>query len=158
MLRIAIMITIIAVLLPGHAQSQNKSELKSKHGNWELRCGEACFLMQAAKRGNMTLTMIVVKTKDGKSSLRVIAPLGVLLVSDNQDLGMKVDGTDLGSSGFVRCLARTGCVSERSVTADILDKLKAGNVATYSIRTAPQKVVEFPVSLIGFTAGYNALP
>ena len=158
MLRIAIMISIMAVLLPGDAQSQNKSEVKSKHGDWELRCAESCFLLQAVKSGTVVLTVVVVKNTEGQPVLRMIAPLGVLLASDNQDMEMSIDGTDFGSSGFVKCLSQTGCVTERAATTPVLEKLKAGNVATFSIRTTPQKKIAIPISLKGFTAGYNALP
>src|ERR1043165_1406767 len=100
---------------PAHAQGP----VKSVHGDWQIRCdtppgaqGEQCALIQsvtAEDRPNVGLTVIVLKTADQKSRLmRVLAPLGVLLPSG---LGLKIDATDVGRAGFVRCLPN-GCVAE----------------------------------------------
>ena len=56
--------------------------------------------------------------------LRVVAPLGVLLPSG---LGLKIDQTDIGRAGFVRCLT-TGCVAEVVMDDKLLDELRAGKV------------------------------
>ena len=73
---------------------------------------EQCALIQsvtAEDRPNVGLTVMVLKTADQKSRiLRVLAPLGVLLPSG---LGLKIDDTDVGRAGFVRCLPN-GCVAE----------------------------------------------
>src|SRR3712207_6317446 len=93
--------------------------VKNTYGDWQMRCetpagasAEQCALVQnvvAEDRPSVTLVIIVLKTADGKSRLlRVVAPLGILLPSG---LGLKIDQTDIGRAGFVRCLA-TGCVAE----------------------------------------------
>jgi invasion protein IalB len=65
--------------------------------------------VMAEDRPNVGLTVIVLKTADQKSRLmRVVAPMGVLLPPG---LGLKIDQTDAGRAGFVRCLT-TGCVAE----------------------------------------------
>ena len=65
--------------------------------------------LAAEDRPNLTLVVIVLKTADNRGYLlRVVAPLGVLLPSG---LGLKIDQTDIGRAGFVRCLT-TGCVAE----------------------------------------------
>ena len=102
--------------------------VKNTYGDWQMRCetpagatAEQCALVQnvvAEDRPNVTLVIIVLKTADGKSRLlRVVAPLGILLPSG---LGLKIDQTDIGRAGFVRCLA-TGCVAE-VVMEDNLDQ------------------------------------
>ncbi|MDH3582486.1 MAG: invasion associated locus B family protein [Hyphomicrobiales bacterium] len=172
--RLAFVFTIIAVLMPGSAISQGK--LISTHGDWELRCdtpprsqSEQCVIMQVSKfeipgieksedRENVGLTVIALKAADRQAPfLRVLAPLGVLLARDNGDLGMRIDGANLGNFGFVRCLPK-GCVAEISMTSSFLGKMKAGNVAKFTIHQTPQEKIAIPVSLKGFTAGYNALP
>src|ERR1700737_711310 len=66
--------------------------VKSKHGDWQLRCEtppgaakEQCALLQsvaAEDRPNVNLMVIVLKTADGSSRLlRDIATLGVVLLS-----------------------------------------------------------------------------
>ena len=88
--------------------------------------GEQCALIQsvvAEDRSNAGLTVIVLKTADQKSKLmRVVAPLGVLLVSG---LGLKLDNQDVGRAGFVRCLPN-GCVAEVVMDEKLLGQLRLG--------------------------------
>jgi invasion protein IalB len=92
---------------------------------------EQCALVQsvtAEDRPNVNLVVIVLKTADGKNRLlRVIAPLGVLLPSG---LGLKIDDTDVGRAGFVRCLP-TGCVAEVVMEDKLIQSLKNGHNATH---------------------------
>lgn len=147
--------------LPAVAQGT----VKSKHGDWELRCEtppgaahEQCALLQsvaAEDKPNINLVLIVLKTADGKSRLlRVIAPLGLLLPSG---LGLKIDATDVGRAGFVRCLP-TGCVAEVVLEDKLVDQLKDGQTATFIIFQTPEEGIGIPVSLAGFREGYEALP
>ena len=104
--------------------------VKGKYGDWEMRCEtppgaprDQCALMQsvaAEDKPNVNLVVIVLKTADGKSRLlRVIAPLGVLLPSG---LGLKIDQTDIGRAGFVRCLP-SGCIAEVVMEDKLLDQI-----------------------------------
>ena len=108
---------LFVAALAGTAGAQGT--VKSVHADWQVRCdtppgaqGEQCALIQsvtAEDRPNVGLTVIVLKTADQKSRLmRVLAPLGVLLPSG---LGLKIDKTDVGRAGFVRCLPN-GFVAE----------------------------------------------
>jgi invasion protein IalB len=147
--------------LPAVAQGT----VRSKHGDWELRCEtppgaahEQCALLQsvaAEDKPNINLVLIVLKTADGKSRLlRVIAPLGVLLPSG---LGLKIDATDVGRAGFVRCLP-TGCVAEVVLEDKLIDQMKSGESATFIIFQTPEEGIGIPVSLVGFRDGFDALP
>ncbi|WP_395665197.1 invasion associated locus B family protein [Methylocella sp.] len=147
----------------GGAQAQGV--VKSKHGDWEMRCEtpagaakEQCALLQsvaAEDRPNINLVVIVLKTADGKSRLlRVIAPLGVLLPSG---LGLKIDDADVGRAGFVRCLP-TGCVAEVVMEPKLLEQMKAGTNATFIIFQTPEEGVGIPLALSGFKEGFDALP
>ncbi len=147
------------------APAQAQGAVKSKHGDWEMRCEtppgatrEQCALLQsvaAEDRPNVNLVVIVLKTADGKSRLlRVVAPLGVLLPSG---LGLKIDTTDIGRAGFVRCLP-TGCVAEVVTEDKLLDQMKTGTSATFIIFQTPEEGVGIPLTLAGFKDGFEKLP
>lgn len=150
-------------LLAGGAYAQGT--VKSVHGDWQLRCDsppgaqtEQCALMQsvtAEDRPNVGLTVIILKTADQKSRLmRVLAPLGVLLPSG---LGLKVDATDIGRAGFVRCLPN-GCVAEVVMDDNLLGQLRTGQQATFIIFQTPEEGIGIPMSLRGFGEGFDLLP
>ncbi len=139
--------------------------VKSVHKDWQIRCdkppgakSEQCALIQsvtAADRANVGLTVIVLKTADKKSQLmRVVAPLGVLLPSG---LGLKIDGTNVGRAGFVRCLPN-GCIAEVVMDDKLLKELRTGKTATFIIFQTPEEGIGFPMSLAGFAEGYDKLP
>ncbi|MGA2055918.1 MAG: invasion associated locus B family protein [Bradyrhizobium sp.] len=141
--------------------------VRSVHGDWQIRCdtppgaqSEQCALIQSVvsdDRSNAGLTVIVLKTADQKSKLmRVVAPLGVLLPSG---LGLKLDNVDVGRAGFVRCLPMpSGCVAEVVMDDKLLGQLKSAKTATFIIFETPEEGVGFPLSLSGFSEGYDKLP
>ena len=109
----------------------------------------------AEDRPNITLVIIVLKTADQKSRLlRVVAPLGVLLPAG---LGLKIDQTDIGRAGFVRCLT-TGCVAEVVMEDNLVNQMKIGQTATFIVFQTPEEGIGIPVSLNGFGPGFEALP
>ena len=157
------LLTLLVISFSGPARAQGL--VKSKHGDWELRCEtppgaarEQCALLQsvaAEDKPNINLVVIVLKTADGKSRLlRVIAPLGVLLPSG---LGLKIDATDVGRAGFVRCLP-TGCVAEVVMEDKLIDQMKAGKSATFIIFQTPEEGIGIPLAMTGFKEGYEKLP
>ncbi len=145
--------------------AEGEPPVRSTHGDWQVRCdtpagaqNEQCVLMQfvtAEDRDNVGLTVIVLKTADKKSRImRVLAPLGVLLPSG---LGLKIDNTDMGRAGFVRCLPN-GCVAEVILEDNLLKQLSTGKTATFIIFQTPEEGIGIPISLNGFKAGFAALP
>ena len=153
--------SVAALGQPAAAQSV----VKSKHGDWEMRCEtppgasrEQCALIQsvaAEDKPNVNLVVIVLKTADNKSRLlRVIAPLGILLPAG---LGLKVDQVDVGRAGFVRCLP-TGCVAEVVMDDKLIDQLSNGKTATFIIFNTPEEGIGIPLQLAGFKDGFAALP
>ena len=154
-------LTLFALGTPAQAQGV----VKSKHGDWELRCEtppgasrEQCALLQsvaAEDKPNVNLVVIVLKTADGKSRLlRVIAPLGVLLPNG---LGLKIDQADIGRAGFVRCLP-TGCVAEVIMEDKLVDQMRTGQIATFIIYQTPEEGIGIPLNLAGFKDGFDKLP
>jgi invasion protein IalB len=147
------------------ATASAQGVVRSVHGDWQIRCdtppgaqSEQCALIQsvtAEDRPNVGLTVIVLKTADQKSRLmRVLAPLGVLLPSG---LGLKIDQTDVGRAGFVRCLPN-GCVAEVVMDDKLIGQFKAGQLATFIIFQTPEEGIGIPLSLAGFGAGFDKLP
>lgn len=148
--------------------------LKASHGDWQMRCDsqppgtsstapstpgrEQCALVQsvaAEDKPGVTLVVIVLKTTDAKSRLlRVVAPLDVLLPAG---LGLKVDETDIGRAGFVRCLPN-GCVAEVVMDDNLIKQLKGGQTATFIVFRTPEEGIGIPVSLNGFAKGFDSLP
>ena len=154
------------LLMIGSATSADaQGVVKQKFGDWEERCEtppgaqkEQCALIQsvtAEDRPNVNLVVIVLKTADGKSRLlRVVAPLGVLLPSG---LGLKIDQTDVGRAGFVRCLP-TGCIAEVMMEDKLIDQLRTGTTATFIIFQTPEEGIGIPLTLSGFKDGFEKLP
>ena len=149
--------------IPAAASAQGV--VKAKYGDWEMRCEtppgaakEQCAIIQsvaAEDKPNVNLVVIVLKIADGKSRLmRVVAPLGVLLPSG---LGLKIDATDVGRAGFVRCLL-SGCVAEIVMEDKLIEQLKAGATATFIIFQTPEEGTGIPLALAGFKDGFDKLP
>lgn len=147
--------------LPAFAQG----EVRATHGDWQMRCdtppgasSEQCALIQnvtASDRENVGLSVIILKTADKQARiLRVLAPLGVLLPSG---LGLRVDNADIGRAGFVRCLPN-GCIAEVILEDELLSKLEGGAQATFIIFQTPEEGIGIPISLNGFSDGFDALP
>jgi invasion protein IalB len=164
--KIAALAGIIAgALAQGTVPALSQGEVRSSHGDWQMRCdtppgatSEQCALIQnvtAADRENVGLSVIVLKTADRQARiLRVLAPLGVLLPSG---LGLRVDNADIGRAGFVRCLPN-GCIAEVILEDELLSKLQTGGQATFIIFQTPEEGIGIPISLNGFSAGFEALP
>lgn len=162
------LLLLIAMLFAGgliqidHAQAQGA--VRSVHGEWEIRCdtppgarSEQCALMQyvtAADRDNVGLTVIVLKTADKSARiLRVLSPLGVLLP---HGLGLRVDDTDVGRAGFIRCLPQ-GCIAEIIMDEKLIKLLSDGQFATFIVFQTPEEGIGIPIPLDGFTAGFGQL-
>ncbi|WP_215905777.1 invasion associated locus B family protein [Phreatobacter cathodiphilus] len=159
----AALAALMLVATGGTASAQGA--VRATHGDWQVRCdtppgsrSEQCALVQnvaAEDRPNVALTVIALKTADGKARLlRVLAPLGVLLPSG---LGLKIDNADVGRAGFVRCLP-SGCVAEVVMDDNLLNQLSSGQTATFIIFQTPEEGIGVPVSLNGFKPGFEALP
>jgi invasion protein IalB len=161
-LALPLLLSLLA-LLPAAALAQG--EVKSRHGNWELRCDtppgakdQQCVIMQfvtAEDRENVGLSVVVMKTADRQSRLlRVLAPLGVLLP---RGLGLRIDDTDMGTTGFIRCLPN-GCVSEVLMDENLIQEFRDGEQAMFIIFQTPEEGIGVPISLEGFAEGFDALP
>ena len=158
-----LLLTMLLFAAPQQALAQG--EVKAKYGDWDLRCdtpagaqNQQCVIMQfvtAEDRENVGLSVVVMKTADKQARiLRVLAPLGVLLP---RGLGLRIDETDMGTTGFIRCLPN-GCVSEVLMDDTLVEQLRSGGQAMFIIFQTPEEGIGVPISLSGFGEGFDALP
>ena len=163
MRRPLLVLLLVLFWIPSQAIAQGA--VKAKHGDWDLRCdkppgaqNEQCVIMQfvtAEDRENVGLSVVVMKTADKQARLlRVLAPLGVLLP---RGLGLRIDDTDLGTTGFIRCLPN-GCISEVLMDDNLINQLRTGKQAMFVIFQTPEEGIGVPISLAGFGEGFDALP
>lgn len=159
------LLLLATFLLLAPTQAFAQGEVKAKYGDWVLRCdtppgaqNQQCFIMQfvtAEDRENVGLSVIVMKTADKQARiLRLLAPLGVLLP---RGLGLRIDETDMGTTGFIRCLPN-GCLSEVLMDDSLIQALRDGQEAMFIIFQTPEEGIGVPISLDGFGEGFDALP
>ncbi|SNY92033.1 Invasion protein IalB, involved in pathogenesis [Cohaesibacter sp. ES.047] len=165
LLAVAFLLSTIGLMLGlGSGSALAQGAVRSVHGEWEIRCdtppgapSEQCALMQyvtAADRDNVGLTVIVLRTADKSARiLRVLTPLGVLLP---HGLGLKVDDTDVGRAGFVRCLPQ-GCIAEVIMDDKLVELMSKGSTATFIVFQTPEEGIGIPIALSGFKAGFEEL-
>jgi invasion protein IalB len=149
----------------GVREPARAEDLKGKFGEWDMRCEtppgaskQQCALVQrvtAEDVPGLNLIVLILKLDDGKTRLmRVIAPLGVLLPTG---LGLMIDETKIGNTGFARC-NQHGCIAEAIMDDKLIDQLKSGKTATYIVHEVPDKGIGLPVPLAGFKDGFAKLP
>lgn len=137
--------------------------LKEQHGDWRILCEAAagpgaqrCALVQnveSADRPGFGLVVMILKTPDGKTRMRVAAPLGIFLPPG---LGLRVDGEVIGNAPFWFCRP-FACETEAIVTSELMQRMQSGNEALFVLFERPEKGTGLVVSLTGFTAGHSAL-
>jgi invasion protein IalB len=161
--RLALLLVLMLAWPSAPASAQG--EVKAKYGDWDMRCDtppgaqtQQCVIMQfvtAEDRENVGLSVVVMKTADKQARiLRVLAPLGVLLP---RGLGLRIDQTDMGTTGFIRCLPN-GCVSEVLMDETLVQQLRTGKEAMFIIFQTPEEGIGVPISLAGFGEGFDSLP
>jgi invasion protein IalB len=72
-------------------------------------------------------------------------------------LGLKIDETDVGRAGFVRCLP-SGCVAEVVMDDKLVEQMSGGQAATFIIFNTPEEGIGIPLALAGFKDGFGKLP
>jgi invasion protein IalB len=139
---------------------------KGQFNDWTLRCVKTknpvdpCQLFQLMFTGTGTPV--------AEFNLSVIEPNGVVIAGANvitpletlltAQLKIQVDDTNAKAYPFAFCM-QMGCVARVGLTEEDLAGYRTGNAATVTIvpAGAPNQQEVLTLSLIGFTAGYNAL-
>ncbi|AUH34796.1 invasion associated locus B family protein [Paracoccus tegillarcae] len=141
--------------------------VESTHSDWTIRCIKAdegqpdpCELYQLLRddQGNSVAEVTIIPLTQGEAAAgaTIVAPLETDLV---RGLGIKIDSAATRGFPFNFC-APVGCVSRMGFDANGLAGLKRGNVAIVSLLpfgADPENPFELPMSLAGFTAGFEEL-
>lgn len=146
---------------PALAQQER---LVASHGAWNVKCetppgaaNEQCWAEQkvtAEDRPRIGLTVVFRQAPD--SERRVLwmqAPLGVYLP---RQLGLRIDGEEVGSVPYLRC-PRAGCIAEAQMDDTLLERFTGGSEALFIIFESPESGIGIPVDLNGFEPAIDEL-
>lgn len=139
---------------------------KEKFGDWDLACirteaeTDPCSLLQILTDadGNAVAEVSMFRLEGGGQAVAgatIIVPLETLLTAQ---LTISVDGAPGKRYNYSFCNP-IGCVSQIGLTAADIEAYKNGKEGIVSLRPAPapDQVISLPMSLSGFTAGYEAV-
>ncbi len=148
------------------ARPSGSDVTRTTYRSWEVACladNTNCAMAQIGTddAGNPVLEMVIRKLPEPLEAgdeiaiavLDVITPLGVVLT---EGLSLKIDNGDDAIAPFQVCTEQ-GCLVREPVAEDLIDRLKGGTDAQVTVVAANQGVVTSSLSLLGFTAAFNAL-
>ncbi|MEB8386195.1 invasion associated locus B family protein [Rhodobacteraceae bacterium KMM 6894] len=140
--------------------------IEDQFGDWNLRCfrnpdGEdPCQLYQLLREadGNPIAEIAVFKLEGQPpyvAGATVVVPLMTLLP---EELIVSIDGGPSKAYPYRVC-TETGCIVQMALSQADVDGFKRGNKAMIGLvpAQAPDQRIKIPVSLTGFTAGYEAV-
>lgn len=135
--------------------------------DWTARCvnsealnQQSCVLEQIVfgKEGNAILRAAAGYLQENKNkavpAVLVTVPLMVAL---QEGLAISIDKKGAFVAPYHHCNPE-GCVAGLPLDKKVLAAFKKGNDATIRLVAVNGEVMDLPLSLRGFTAGYNALP
>ena len=139
---------------------------KAEYGDWNLACikteqeVDPCSLLQILTdpQGNAVAEVSLFRLQEGGQAVAgatIIVPLESLLPAQ---VTVSVDGAPGKRYSYSFC-NQIGCVAQIGLTQEDIDVFKKGNEATVSLvpAPAPDQVISLPMSLAGFTAGYEVV-
>lgn len=158
--RVWVVLAVIGVPLAAGAKPQHGQTFK----DWTARCEESpgsaverCFIFQnlVLKESGQRLVHVAVGylAADGRPAAVITLPLGISL-----PLGasISVDGGTPENIVIERCDA-SGCIGTIRLSDALVAELKRGREARVAFHDGSRRRIAVPVSLLGFTAGFNAL-
>jgi invasion protein IalB len=154
----------MAVMPPASAATQAlPGDPVTNFGAWQLQCnlprgpGRQCGLVQISHQDQnqaMSAQIVMVRLDKDGLLMRIVAPLGILLPSG---AGLRIDGTDIGRTGFVRCVP-SGCIAEVTVQKPLRDQLIKGTDAVLTLHQTEDAGIDLSFRLAGLDKGLAALP
>ena len=138
--------------------------LRNTYGDWEIRCvsDTDCVMTQLHRRSQQSADAVftIIKPQglvgdDGQlveAFAEIVVPLGVYLPGG---LGLKVDEQPAKAAPFERCIEE-GCVVRAPISSTMLSNLKNGGTVNIVIFGGPERPVQIPMSLTGFTAAFDS--
>ena len=139
--------------------------MKEKSGDWLVVCTKTnasedpCHLSQTLNdAGGPVAEINLYRLDDGNQAVagaQLLAPLGTLLTTG---VSFSVDGAPGKRYNFNHC-EPGGCIAKIGLTDGDIAAFKGGSAATVTLRPAeaPAQIVKVPMSLKGFTAGFEGL-
>ena len=143
-------------------------EARPEHGqtfkDWTARCEQApgsslerCFIFQnlVLKESGQRLVHMAVGylAANGRAAAVVTMPLGISLPPGAT---ISVDSGAPREIVIERC-DNNGCVGAVTLSGGFVAQLKRGREARISFHDGTRRRIAVPVSLLGFTAGFNSL-
>ena len=132
---------------------------------WEMLCtrsdhdADPCELYQTLRDEGgapvAEINLINLEEADLAAAATVLTPLGTYLPGQ---VGLVVDGTQLGAFPFVYC-ASIGCVAQLSLSRADLEALRRGRMGAIVIFAVddPERALRLSMPLDGFTGGFAAI-
>ena len=155
-------------LLPAALSIAGPLQAKPEHGqifeDWTARCEAApgtsmqrCFIFQnlVLKDSGQRLVHMAVGylAANGQAAAVITMPLGISLPAGAT---ISVDSGDPRKIVIERC-DTSGCVGAVTLSDGFVAALKRGREARISFHDGTRRRIAVPVSLLGFTAGFNSL-
>jgi invasion protein IalB len=156
---VAYLFALLATV-PAHAKPEHGQTFK----NWTARCEltpsatlERCFIFQnlVLKDSGRRLVHVAVGylAANGQAAAVITLPLGISLPPG---AAISVDGGDPVDIVIERCDAN-GCIGALALGERLIAELKRGREARISFHDGTRRRIAVPVSLLGFTAGFDSL-
>ena len=149
------------------ADAMGATYVAEEFGDWTKVCqrvpdgSDPCGLTQliADEEGSPVAEITIFALPPGGEAVaaaNVITPLGTVLTAQ---LSLQVDGGQPRRYPFFFCDVG-GCYAQLGLTAAVVESFRRGSEATITIASVldPEQPIALPVSLMGFTAGFSALP
>lgn len=143
-------------------------QARPEHGqvfkDWTARCEQVegssvprCFIFQnlVLKESGQRLVHVAVGYLAGNNQAAAVItmPLGISLPAG---AAISVGGGDPLDVVIERCDS-SGCIGAVTLNAAVVAQLKRGREARIGFHDGTRRRIEVPVSLLGFTAGFNSL-
>ncbi len=152
--------TVLAFVAPAKAVRTGET-----FRDWTARCEpiginarDTCYIYQDVllKKDKRRLVHIAVGylSNDRQPAALLTLPLGVSLPGG---VSLQVDDGPPQRLRYERCDG-SGCVAPLALTDGLIRSMKVGREARVSFFDGSRRQISVPVSLLGFTAGFNALP
>jgi len=177
-----LIIALIAGAVPGHAEGAGAAAPEAvattpqsmprgtvypagRFDAWEMLCtrsendADPCELYQTLRDEGGTpvaeINLINLDEADLAAAATVLTPLGTYLPGQ---VGLAVDGTQLGAFPFVYC-ASIGCVAQLSLSRADVEALRRGRMGAIIIFAVddPGRALRLSMPLDGFTGGFAAI-
>lgn len=152
---------LLLTAVPAGAQDQADEQT---FGDWRISCdpvnedAQQCALAQlvvAEDSQSIWLNAYFFRPPESEDTLllSVLVPLNVILT---RRLGLRIDDGERMQFDFIRC-SEAGCLVSIAVDEALLTAFRNGNEALFDFYFEDEAGVGVPVSLIGLTAGLEAL-